>query len=179
MIDSRPRLYDSTLTGISIADTMSILDDRLLLTLGLRHQGIGAHNYTSNVGTLASSYDKSALSPMVGLVVRPWENVSIYGNYIEGLSRGEVAPAAAGNSGEVLAPYVAHQVEAGLKVNWWGTLGTTFSAFQITRRSANSARNAASHRPASSRSEDWSSASTARSHLKPASWAVSRFSMAS
>lgn len=133
VINSRPRLYDSTLTGISIADTMSILDDRLLLTLGLRHQGIGAHNYTSNVGTLASSYDKSALSPMVGLVVRPWENVSIYGNYIEGLSRGEVAPAAAGNSGEVLAPYVAHQVEAGLKVNWWGTLGTTFSAFQITR----------------------------------------------
>ena len=98
----------------------------------MRQQGIEAHNYTSNVGTLASSYDKSATSPLVGIVVRPWENVSLYGNYIEGLSRGDVAPAAASNFGEILAPYVAHQVEAGVKVDW-GTLGTTFSAFQITR----------------------------------------------
>ncbi|KMO32087.1 energy transducer TonB [Methylobacterium variabile] len=132
VIDSRPRLYDSTLTGVSIADTMSVFEERILLTLGVRQQGIEAHNYTSNVGTLASSYDKSATSPLVGIVVRPWENVSLYGNYIEGLSRGDVAPAAASNFGEILAPYVAHQVEAGVKVDW-GTLGTTFSAFQITR----------------------------------------------
>lgn len=131
-IDSRPRLYDSRLTGISVADTMSVFDERILLTLGVRRQGIEANNYTSNVGTLASSYDKSATSPLVGIVVRPWENVSLYGNYIEGLSRGDVAPAAASNFGEILAPYVADQVEAGVKVDW-GTLSTTFSAFQITR----------------------------------------------
>lgn len=132
VINSRPRLYDSTLTGVSVADTMSVFDERILLTLGVRQQGIEAHNYASNVGTLTSSYDRSATSPLVGIVVRPWDTVSIYGNYIEGLSRGDVAPAAAGNFGEILAPYVAYQVEAGVKVDW-GTLGTTFSAFQITR----------------------------------------------
>ncbi|WP_163579521.1 TonB-dependent receptor domain-containing protein, partial [Klebsiella pneumoniae] len=83
---SRPRLSDSTLTGVSVADTLSVFDERILLTLGVRRQGIEAHNYVSNVGTLASSYDKSATSPLVGIVVRPWENVSLYGNYIEGLS---------------------------------------------------------------------------------------------
>ena len=109
-----------------------MFDERILLTLGVRRQGIEAHNYVSNVGTLASSYDKSATSPLVGIVVRPWENVSLYGNYIEGLSRGDIAPVTATNAGEILAPYVAHQVEAGVRVDW-GTLATTFSAFEITR----------------------------------------------
>ncbi|UHC15835.1 TonB-dependent siderophore receptor [Methylobacterium currus] len=131
-ITSRPRLSDSTLTGLSVADTLSVLDDRVLLTLGLRRQGIEAHNYVPNVGTLASAYDKSATSPLVGLVVRPWESVSFFVNSIEGLSRGDVAPATATNAGEILAPTVAHQVEAGIKVDA-GTIGATFSAFQITR----------------------------------------------
>lgn len=129
---SRPRLSDSTLTGVSVADTMSVLDERILLTVGVRQQRIEARNYVSNVGTLASSYDQSATSPLVGLVVRPWENISLYGNYIEGLSRGDIAPATASNFGEVLAPYVARQIEAGVKVDF-GRIGTSFSAFQITR----------------------------------------------
>ncbi|GJE25496.1 TonB-dependent receptor [Methylobacterium organophilum] len=132
VVESRPRLSDSTLSAIAVADTLSVFDERILLTLGLRQQRIEAHNYVSNVGTLASSYDKGATSPLVGLVVRPWDHVSFYGNYIEGLSRGDVAPLAATNSGEVLAPYVAHQVEAGVKLDF-GTLGASFGAFQITR----------------------------------------------
>ncbi len=132
VITSRPRLSDSTLTGLSVADTLSVLDERILLTLGVRRQGIEAHNYVSNVGTLASAYDKSATSPLVGLVVRPWEGVSFFVNSIEGLSRGDVAPTTATNSGEILAPYVARQVEAGIKVDA-GMIGATFSAFQITR----------------------------------------------
>lgn len=131
---SRPRLSDATLTGLAVADTLSVFDERILLTLGVRRQGIAAHNYVSNVGTLASSYDRSATSPVVGIVVRPWETVSLYGNSIEGLSRGDVAPTTATNSGEILAPYVAHQVEAGVKVDW-GRLATTFGAFRITRPS--------------------------------------------
>ncbi len=62
-IGSRPRLSDSTLTGLSAADVLSALDDRILLTVGLRRQNIEAHNYVSNVGTFASSYDKSATTP--------------------------------------------------------------------------------------------------------------------
>lgn len=132
--NARPRLSDSTLTGLSVADTLSILDERILLTVGARLQGVEAHNYVSNVGSQSSSYNKSATSPVVGLVVRPWDNVSFYGNYIQGLSRGDVAPVTATNSGEMLAPYVAEQVEAGIKVDF-GKVGANFAAFQITKPS--------------------------------------------
>lgn len=133
-ISDRPRLSDSQLTGLSIADTMSVLDERILLTLGVRRQGIEANNYASNVGTLTSSYDKSAVTPVVGLVVRPLENVSLYANYVEGLARGDVAPQTASNFGEVLQPYVAKQYEAGIKVDF-GRIATTFSAFEISKAS--------------------------------------------
>ncbi|UVO26267.1 TonB-dependent siderophore receptor [Bradyrhizobium arachidis] len=130
----RPRLSDSGLTGLSIADTLSVLDERVLLTLGVRRQDIEANNYLSNVGTLTSSYDKSATTPVVGLVIRPRDNISLYANYIEGLSRGDVAPQAASNFGEVLPPYIARQYEAGIKVDF-GRFATTFSAFQISKAS--------------------------------------------
>ncbi|MBR0704141.1 TonB-dependent siderophore receptor [Bradyrhizobium diazoefficiens] len=133
-ISDRPRLSDSQLTGLSIADTMSVLDERILLTLGVRRQGIEANNYASNVGTLTSSYDRSAVTPVVGLVVKPVENISLYANYVEGLARGDVAPQTASNFGEVLQPYVAKQYEAGIKVDF-GRIATTFSAFEISKAS--------------------------------------------
>ncbi|WP_198172611.1 TonB-dependent siderophore receptor [Bradyrhizobium sp. AT1] len=135
-ISDRPRLSDSQLTGLSIADTMSVLDERVLLTLGVRHQGIEANNYASNVGTLTTSYDKTAVTPVVGLVVRPLEHVSLYANYVEGLSKGDIAPTQPGvsNPGEILAPYVAKQYEAGVKVEF-GRIATTFSAFEISKAS--------------------------------------------
>lgn len=132
MSGAHPRLSDSTLTGISVADTLSILDEHVLLTVGGRQQTIEAHNYTANVGTLSSSYDKSAMTPLVGLVLRPNDTLSLYANYIEGLSRGDVAPTTATNSGQILAPYVAQQIEAGLKLDLGG-FGAGFSAFQIDR----------------------------------------------
>lgn len=133
-IPGRPRLSDSQLTGLSIADTLSMLDEHVLLTLGVRRQGVEANNYLSNVGTPVNSYDKSAVTPVVGLVVRPRDDVSLYANYVEGLSRGDIAPENASNFGEVLAPYIAKQVEAGVKVDF-GRIATTFSAFQISKPS--------------------------------------------
>jgi len=133
-IPGRPRLSDSELTALSIADTLSVLDERVLLTLGVRRQGVAVNNYNSNLGTLANSSDKSATTPVVGLVVRPLDNVSLYANYIEGLSKGDAAPSNASNFGEVLPPYIARQYEAGIKVDF-GRFATTFSAFEISKPS--------------------------------------------
>lgn len=135
-ISGRPRLSDSELTGLSIADTLSVLDERVLLTLGVRRQGIEVNNYLSNVGTPTPSYDRSAVTPVAGLVVRPLDNVSLYANYVEGLARGDIAPQQPGvsNSGEVLPPYVAKQYEAGIKVEL-GRVAATFSAFEISKAS--------------------------------------------
>ncbi|MCJ2072044.1 TonB-dependent receptor [Methylobacterium sp. J-030] len=70
--------------------------------------------------------------PVAGLVVRPWEAVALYGNSVEGLSRGDLAPTVARNSGEILAPAVARQVETGVKLDL-GRFGATLSAFRITK----------------------------------------------
>jgi iron complex outermembrane recepter protein len=115
---------------------MSVLDERVLLTLGVRRQGVEANNYLSNVGTLLNSYDKSATTPVIGLVVRPRDNVSLYANYIEGLSRGDIAPSQPGvsNGSELLPPHIAKQYEAGIKVDF-GRVATTFSAFEISKGS--------------------------------------------
>lgn len=85
-------------------------------------------------GAVTSAYDQTAFTPMVGVVVKPWSNVSLYANYIEGLSKGDVAPTTASNQGEVLAPYFSKQKEAGVKVDL-GMLATTISLFGITKPS--------------------------------------------
>lgn len=127
-------LSESTLGSLALSDTLSMFDERVLLTAGVRRQSVEAKNYAPGTGVLTSSYDESATTPVVGLVLRPLDNVSLYANYIEGLSRGDIAPANALNAGEMFAPYRAKQYEAGVKAQF-GTLGVSLAGFQITKPS--------------------------------------------
>jgi len=128
-----PKISSTDLAGFALSDTMSILDDRVQLMLGIRQQRIATIDFSPTTGMPTSSSDVSAQPPMVGLVVKPWKNVSLYGNYIQGLSRGEVAPSAASNAGQALPPYIATQWEAGIKADF-GHIAATFAAFQIERQ---------------------------------------------
>ena len=127
-----PKVSDTELTGLALADTLSILQEQLQLTVGVRQQGVKSNNFSTVNGAVTASYDQTALTPMVGLVVKPWNNVAFYANYIEGLSKGDVAPTTAGNAGEVLSPYVSKQEEVGVKVDL-GSLAVTISGFEITK----------------------------------------------
>lgn len=127
------RISESELSGVALTDTMSVLDDRLQLTLGVRRQDIETRNYSAT-GSVSSKYDDSATTPVVGVVVKPWENVSFYYNYVEGLSKGDIAPATAANSGEAFAPYETKQHELGVKVEH-GTFISTLALFQIEKPS--------------------------------------------
>ncbi|MFT3815562.1 MAG: TonB-dependent receptor [Acidovorax sp.] len=122
------------LQSYAFADTISILNKRVQLTLGGRYQKVITENFNQSNGVQASAYDKHALTPAVGLVVKPWENVSIYASYIEGLQQGPTAPVGSTNEGEVFAPIKSKQAEAGVKVDF-GTTGATLSVFQITQPS--------------------------------------------
>lgn len=130
-----PKISETVLSGVAIADTMSVLDDRVQLTLGIRHQDVQTDNYSATTGATTSAYGKTANTPMAGLVVKPWQNVSFYANYIEGLSKGDVATSPQLNAGEALAPYVAEQKEAGVKVDF-GRIASTISVFEITKPSS-------------------------------------------
>jgi len=131
-----PTLSKVQLDSVALADTLSIMDERALLTLGVRHQHIRTTNYDAASGQATGRYKDDAFTPMVGLVIRPWESVSFYGNYIEGLAPGETAPLTAANAGEAFAPYKSKQYEVGVKYDGDG-FGATLSAFQISRPSAN------------------------------------------
>jgi iron complex outermembrane receptor protein len=129
---------DTTLTSVAVSDTMSALNERVFLTIGARHQMVKQEAFSTggaNVGALTSTYDAAATSPLAGLVIKPLQNVSLYANYAEGLSRGQIVGAGYSNTGAILAPYKSNQQEVGVKVDF-GTITTTAAVFQITRPSA-------------------------------------------
>ncbi|WP_043362486.1 TonB-dependent siderophore receptor [Belnapia sp. F-4-1] len=129
------RASDTTLNSFAVADTLSFANDRVLLTLGVRQQDVRVIGYSTTTGGRTSSYDASATTPLAGLVIKPRENISLYANYAEGLTRGDIVGAGYSNVGAVLAPFKSQQVEAGVRVDWGGVT-TTASVFQITRPSA-------------------------------------------
>ena len=128
-----PKVSASELSGVAIADTLSVLDQRAQVTVGLRQQRIQSSNYNS-AGGATSTYDDSKVTPLFGAVLKPWEHVAFYYNYLEGLSKGDVAPSSAANAGEVFAPYVSKQHEVGVKVDY-GTFMSTLALFQIHKPS--------------------------------------------
>lgn len=119
---------ETTLHSLAVSDTMSFANDRLLVTLGLRDQTAR----TDSIPTGTNPYKASAVSPLAGIVFKPIQNVSVYGNYTAGLTRGQIVGAQYVNRGEVLPPYKSKQLEAGVKADF-GRLTTSASLYQITR----------------------------------------------
>lgn len=122
----------STLTSFAAADTMSFFNDTVLLTGGVRYQNVKQQGYSTTTGFRTSLYEADATTPLAGIVIKPWQNVSIYANYAEGLTAGTIVGAGYSNTGEVLAPYKSDQQEVGIKVDW-GRITTTAALFQISR----------------------------------------------
>lgn len=112
--------------SLAIADTMGIAGDKLLLTVGGRHQ---------TVKMPLSGYDESRFSPMVAAVLQPWgDRISLFGNYTEGLEPGQIVGVGFANAGEALPPKQTRQMELGAKLQA-GAMTHTVSAFQIKRPS--------------------------------------------
>lgn len=125
--------------SLAVADTMSFANDKVQLTVGGRHQTVK----TPLVNGKDSNYSESRFSPMLAAVVRPWsENITLFGNYTEGLEPGQVVGVGYANTGEALPPKVTKQMELGLKLQA-GELTHTFSTYEIKRPSfiADSANN--------------------------------------
>lgn len=129
-----PRIQTQELMSVGVADTMSVLDERIQLTLGGRQQQVIARNYAVT-GLVTADYNQSAFSPMAALVLKPMEKLSVYGNFAQALQPGASAPIGTANVGQIFAPYVSQQYEVGVKLNM-GTFATTLSAFQISQPNA-------------------------------------------
>src|SRR5699024_4455315 len=86
-------------------------------------------------GATTSSYDDQLWTPLVGIAVEPFSNLTLYANAVQGISPGDQAPLTATNAGATLAPYKTQQYEVGVKYDA-GRFMTSLSAFQIRKPSA-------------------------------------------
>ncbi|WP_402720036.1 TonB-dependent siderophore receptor [Janthinobacterium rivuli] len=120
------------LASVGLVDTLSFAQDTVQLTVGLRRQEVLSDNFNIKTGARTSRYDEGATTPAVALLVKASKTISLYGNYIEGLSQGATAPLTAANSGEVFAPYKSKQAELGVKVDL-GEFAHTVSLYEIKR----------------------------------------------
>lgn len=115
--------------SVALVDTMAFAGDRVLLTVGVRDQSLEQKNAQG-----VTTYKKSAISPMAGVVFKPVKNISVYSNYTAGLIRGATVPDTDEyiNRGQVFAPQKSKQYEVGVKADW-GRLMTQVAVYEIRR----------------------------------------------
>jgi iron complex outermembrane receptor protein len=126
--DPTPR-SQQRLTSLALTDTMSLLNDRLIFIAGLRHQQVYTHSLTDATQTS----NKTAISPVVAVVVKPVENLSLYANYTAALTAGSIVQPPNVNQGQAFPPSKSKQYETGAKMDW-GRITTTAAVFQIEQR---------------------------------------------
>jgi iron complex outermembrane receptor protein len=127
--------------SVFASDTVGFWDDRILITGGLRLQQIKTTSYAYTDGAKSGGYNKDAVTPVVGVVIKPVAGLSLYGNRIEGLVQGSTAgatveiggtPFPVTNGGQVLPPVKSVQYEVGGKVNM-GRFNAGLALFQIDK----------------------------------------------
>ncbi|WP_347881630.1 TonB-dependent siderophore receptor [Pseudomonas sp. GD03858] len=127
---------EDDLKSYGIADTLSVLDGRAQLTLGVRRQEVVTDSYNVAEGVRNKpGYDTHATTPAGAILFKLTDELSLYANYIEGLSKGAAAPITAANHGQVFAPYKSKQKEIGLKLDL-GTFSHTLALYEIKRPSS-------------------------------------------
>ncbi|MBS0986071.1 TonB-dependent receptor [Acetobacter thailandicus] len=131
---SSPKSGTSTLSSLAFVDTLSALSKRIQVTAGLRVQRVQSASFNTTTGMATSRYDRTAISPSVLAVFKPMKNLSIYGNWIQGLQQGSVVGTNYANAGEIFAPYKSTQYEVGAKYDLKRFI-VSADVFQITQPS--------------------------------------------
>ncbi|AUG08880.1 TonB-dependent receptor [Pseudomonas sp. S09G 359] len=120
---------ENKFSGVALSDTLGFFDDRLLLTLGARWQRVKVDDWNNGVKG-KTGYDEEKISPSGGLLFKATDKLSLYANYMEGLSQGKVAPSTSNNDDEIFPPFISRQVEVGAKYDA-GALAVTAAVFRI------------------------------------------------
>ncbi|QHF03477.1 TonB-dependent siderophore receptor [Pseudomonas asturiensis] len=120
---------ENRFSGLALSDTLGFFDDRLLLTLGARWQRVKVDDWSDNIKG-DTAYDEEKVSPSGGILYKVTDELSVYANYMEGLSQGKIAPSTSINEDEIFPPFVSRQVEVGAKYDL-GAFAFTGSVFRI------------------------------------------------
>ena len=120
---------ENKFSAVALSDTLGFFDDRLLLTLGARWQRVKVDDWSNGIKG-KTAYDEEKLSPSGGLLFKATDRLSLYANYMEGLSQGKIAPTTSSNSDEIFPPFISRQVEVGAKYDA-GAFAVTAAVFRI------------------------------------------------
>ncbi|MGO3910944.1 TonB-dependent siderophore receptor [Huaxiibacter chinensis] len=123
--------------GWLLSDTLGVLDDSLLFTVGARHQKVVIRGYDKITGAEneGDSFDGSRWMPTYGVVYKPWQEISLYANHTEALQPGKTAPNTATNYGQSTGIVHSKQNEVGVKADF-GRVGGSLALFEIKMPSA-------------------------------------------
>lgn len=131
----------TTLTSLALADTVSLFDDKVQATIGIRKQYIHDEDFAYGIGVKQSDYKKSKITPALALVYRPSALWSVYANYAQNLQKGQTVPLTYvsgtqnlpySNAGQALSPYVTEQIELGAKYDL-GNIGGSVAVFSTDK----------------------------------------------
>ncbi|WSE85902.1 TonB-dependent receptor [Pseudomonas donghuensis] len=130
LLRSDPKVYtENRFSGVALSDTLGFFDQRLLLTLGARWQRVQVDDWSDGIKG-DTAYDEEKVSPSGGILFKLTDQLSLYANYMEGLSQGKIAPSTSINEDQIFAPFISRQVEVGAKYDL-GSFALTASAFRI------------------------------------------------
>lgn len=100
--------------------------------IGFNYTKMKTKNYNTD-GSISSEYDKSELTPTLSFVYKPFEDLTTYVSYMEGLEAGSVVASRYSNAGEVLEPLTSKQYEIGAKYSFNENLLLSSALFRIEK----------------------------------------------
>src|SRR5699024_5315420 len=131
-----PNVRSRTRTnGWALSDTIGLLDNQLLITLGARSQALDIRDYTYEGEQDGAPIIRHRVSPAYGIVSKPTDWLSLYAKHIEGIQSGQAAPTDAANVGQIIGLAVSKQNELGAKFDF-GHIGGSLALYQIKRPEA-------------------------------------------
>jgi iron complex outermembrane recepter protein len=124
-----------TNTNYVLADDIRF-NEHFEILAGVNDSNYTVENYDYGGAFTDAPYAKGALTPSVSLIVKPTSFLTAYGSYIQSLEQGATVSNSSGviytNNGQVFAPMLSEQYEAGVKAEVRGLL-LTAAVFDIEK----------------------------------------------
>ena len=135
---------DQSTKGWYLGDIAGLMNDRLLLTGGFRRTTMRGNETLRGNTSPSSQFHESAFTPSAAGLFKLNARVSIYGNFIQALEPGWIAPPDTNNAGQIFPPMVSNQFEVGAKAQLRGWI-STLALYRISE--ANGVVNGATNPP--------------------------------
>jgi iron complex outermembrane receptor protein len=129
-----PFAFFSERRSVGLVNSISHPTIPLELILGGRYQHV--RNDNRGIGAPAGfEIEQGHFAPSGGVVWKATPQVSVYANYAEGLEPGQVVQPPASNAGDIINPFVSHQIEGGVKLRL-DAFTADIAAFRFIRPAA-------------------------------------------